>query len=65
MNTQKYYETNGYYIFPNLVPHTKIDRLLNLYQRDIVHSRYPFFRQNINKYEPNQVNQFGYVTQSF
>ena len=62
---QDYYEANGYYVYRELVPHDLIDRLLDRYQRDIVPSKYPFFRQNTNRYEPNKLTEQGYVQQSF
>lgn len=65
MNPQHYYETNGYFIFRNLVPTDLIDRLLGLYKKQIIPSRHPFFRQDTNKYEANQMNEFGHVKQAF
>jgi phytanoyl-CoA hydroxylase len=70
MNTQElsardYYETNGYVVFKQLIPLELIDSLLKVYQRDIVTSKHPFFRQNTNVYEQNNLNEFGYVKQSF
>lgn len=62
---KSYYEKNGYAVVRNVIPTHLIDHLLNLYQSDIVSSRHPFFRQNTNRYEPNKVNQFGHVQQSF
>jgi phytanoyl-CoA hydroxylase len=53
------------FICPQLVPADQIDRLLAIYQRDIIPSKTPFFRQNTNRYESNQINQFGYVEQAF
>jgi phytanoyl-CoA hydroxylase len=65
MNERDYYEKNGYVVFQNLVSTDLIDKLLKLYSEQIVPSKYPFFRQNTNIYESNQLNQFGYVNQSF
>jgi phytanoyl-CoA hydroxylase len=65
MHSKEYFETNGYIVFSQLVPAERIDTLLTLYQRDIVPSCHPFFRQNTNRYEPNQLNEFGFVKQAF
>lgn len=64
-NAQNYYETAGYVVFRNLVLIELIDRLLNLYESDIVPSKYPFFRKNKYAYEVNDISEFGYVKQSF
>lgn len=65
MEPKTYYDEKGYFIFPNLIPASEIDRLLNFYVQDIVTSPNLFFRQNTNKYESNRVNEFGFVEQSF
>ncbi len=65
MNQQEYYKANGYVVCPNLVPVEAIDRLLNFYKGKILPSKYPFFRQNTNKYETNELNEFGHVKQAF
>lgn len=65
MQPQSYYQENGYVVFRNLLPLELIDKLLNLYTKQIVPSTYPFFRQSTSKYEVNQLNEFGYVKQSF
>ncbi|HET7633571.1 MAG TPA: phytanoyl-CoA dioxygenase family protein [Burkholderiales bacterium] len=65
MDACEYYLENGYVIFRGLVPHRKIDDLLDLYKSTIVPSPYPFFRQNTNKYEKNAITEHGYVRQSF
>lgn len=65
MNQQEHYQTQGYCIFEKLIPLHLIDRLLSLYERDIVVSSYPFFRQNTSKYEENQLTEAGHVKQSF
>lgn len=62
---QEYYEENGYYICRGIVPGDMIDQLLKLYKEDIVKSKYPFFRQNTHAYEPNELNEHGYVKQSY
>ncbi|RMF24130.1 MAG: phytanoyl-CoA dioxygenase family protein [Cyanobacteria bacterium J083] len=65
MNPQEYYRDNGYFVYRNLLPHDAIDNLLDLYNQKIIPAKYPFFRQDTNKYEPNQINKFGYVKQAF
>lgn len=65
MQPDAYYEENGYVVFRNLIPTDLIEQLLNAYHKAIVPSNHPFFRQNTNKYETNQLNEFGYVKQSF
>jgi phytanoyl-CoA hydroxylase len=65
MDVRDYYETNGYVVLRNLVSCDLIDTLLKLYSEQILPSNYPFFRQNTNAYEPNKLNEFGYVEQSF
>ncbi|KJH73148.1 phytanoyl-CoA dioxygenase family protein [Aliterella atlantica] len=65
MEPKNYYQENGYIVFRNLIPIDLIDRLLELYTKKIVLSRYPFFRQSTNQYEVNRLNEFGYVEQSF
>jgi phytanoyl-CoA hydroxylase len=65
MQPREYYQENGYVIFRNLIPIDLIDKLLYLYTKEIVPSRYPFFRQSTNQYEVNHFNEFGYVEQSF
>jgi phytanoyl-CoA hydroxylase len=59
------YETNGYVVCRQVIDHHRIDRVIETYQNTIVPSRYPFFRQSHNRYEPNQLDQYGYVQQSF
>ncbi len=65
MNERNYYETNGYFVERNLFSNDLIDRLLKSYKDKIVPSNYPFFRQNTNEYEPNELNEFGHVNQAF
>ena len=65
MDPHEYYEANGYFVFRNLIPVDLIDRLTKLYAKNIVPSNYPFFRQNTNQYEANELNEFGYVKQAF
>ena len=64
-NTRELYEENGYVVIPNLVPTDLIDKLLTLYKKDVISSSYPFFRQSTNAYQPNKINEFGNVEQSF
>jgi phytanoyl-CoA hydroxylase len=65
MNPHDYYQKNGYVVFRNLIAKDLIDRLIDLYQKEIVPSSYPFFRQSTNNYEANRANEYGYVEQSF
>ncbi len=60
-----YYRTHGYAVVRDLVPKSQIRDLLTLYERDIVPSRHPFFRQSSNAYEANEVTVHGFVRQSF
>jgi phytanoyl-CoA hydroxylase len=65
MNLHEYYQTKGYVVIPQLLPTNLINDLLNLYKQDIVPTKYLFFRQNTNRYESNEINEFGYVKQAF
>lgn len=65
MDLKNYYETNGYVVCENLVSTDLIDKLVNLYKEQIVPSKEPFFRQMTNKFEPNDVTEFGHVRQDF
>ena len=66
MDTRRnYYEENGYVVCPNLVSTDLIDKLVSLYKDQIVTSKEPFFRQMTNRYEPNEITEFGYVKQDF
>jgi phytanoyl-CoA hydroxylase len=60
-----HYSRYGYVVMRGLVPQPCIQDLLTLYKHEIVPSRYPFFRQNANAYEPNKFSMHGYVQQSF
>jgi len=65
MDVKNYYETNGYVVCENLFSTELIDKLVNLYKEQIVPSKEPFFRQMTNKFEPNDVTEFGHVKQDF
>lgn len=66
MTTPKeYYDANGYYIFRKLIPEQLIDKLLETYNRDILASSNPFFRQSSNKWEQNSISEYGYAIESF
>lgn len=66
MNTPKdYYDGNGYYIFQKLVPEHLIDKLLEIYNSEILSSNNYFFRQSSNRWERNRINEFGYCEESF
>jgi phytanoyl-CoA hydroxylase len=60
-----HYERQGYVVYPGLIPADRIDRLMELYRRDIVSSTSKFYRQNTNHYERNRLNPYGHVEQSF
>jgi phytanoyl-CoA hydroxylase len=65
MSQKEYYDTNGYVIFPQLISAKLVDEFLEQYQKKIVSSHYPFFRQDTNRYEANCLDEFGYVKQAF
>lgn len=65
MNLQEYYQKNGYVIVPQLISNDLIHALLDVYKREVLPSKTPFFRQNTNRYELNEINEFGYVKQAF
>jgi phytanoyl-CoA hydroxylase len=65
MSLNNYFTENGYVVFPKLITSELIEAFLKRYQADIVSSNTPFFRQNTNRYEPNQLSQFGHVEQAF
>lgn len=66
MNQPKeYYDENGYYIFQGLIPESLVDNLLEIYESQILPSKNHFFRQSSNRWEKNQINQFGYCEESF
>jgi phytanoyl-CoA hydroxylase len=65
VSPQQYYESNGYYIWRNLIDQQGIDQLLTRYRNDVLPSKLPFFRQNSSRYEKNDLTKHGYVKQSF
>lgn len=65
MDIRDYFETNGYVVLRNLISSDLINKLLELYAQQIVPSKHPFFRQDTNAYELNELNEFGYVKQAF
>lgn len=65
MQVKEYFDQNGYVVVPQLVPNELIDNFLRLYHQEIAPSHHPFFRQNTNRYEANQINEHGYVQQAF
>jgi phytanoyl-CoA hydroxylase len=60
-----YYDTHGYVVFGGLLPSALIDNVMSRYEAEIKPSKSKFFRQNTNHYEPNAINDHGYVRQSF
>ena len=65
MDTQEHYQKYGYAIVHNFVPEPLIENVLASYERDIVQSQRPFFRQSTYSYSKNELNEFGYVKESF
>jgi phytanoyl-CoA hydroxylase len=64
-NVSDYYQEQGYVVIEQLVPHRLIDRLLALYQAQILNSSAKFYRQNTNVYDANRLTPAGHVIQSF
>ncbi|RZL11232.1 MAG: hypothetical protein EOP40_03530 [Rubrivivax sp.] len=60
-----YYLEHGYVVMDQVVPHAHIDRLMKLYQGQILHSKAKFYRQNTNVYDANRMTPAGHVIQSF
>ena len=61
----EHYARYGYVVVRGVVPRQQIKELRALYALRIVPSKYPFFRQSSNAYEPSKMNGHGYVRQSF
>jgi len=61
----EHYARFGYAVVRSLVPRSQVEELKALYAQQLVPSRHPFFRQNTNAYEANQLTRHGYVRQSF
>lgn len=59
------YAEQGYCVHRGVIDEHLIDQLRWRYERDIVPSNYPFFRQNTDAYERNRHTERGYVKQSF
>lgn len=59
------YDKKGYYIFHRLIPEHLIDKLLRLYESEILSSKNYFFRQSSNRWQKNKINEFGYCDESF
>jgi phytanoyl-CoA hydroxylase len=64
-STKDYYNSHGYVVLRKLIPEEKVDRLVDLYKRQIVPSKAKFYRQNTNEYEANDLTSAGHVIQSF
>jgi phytanoyl-CoA hydroxylase len=60
-----YYDEHGYVICRGLINDIAVDRVMQAYKADILHSKSKFFRQNENKYNQNRVTSHGFVEQSF
>ena len=65
MDLRKHYQQYGYAILRNAISKPLINSLLFHYTRDIVPSPDPFFRQSTYSYRKNELNEFGYVKESF
>jgi len=48
-NPREFYEANGYYVFPKLIPEQLIENILEEYKLNILPSPKPFFRQSSNR----------------
>ncbi len=62
---RQYYERNGYVVLPGQISEALIDSFLSYYQRDILHAKAKFYRQNTNVYDRNRFTDHGHVIQSF
>lgn len=65
VSSSEYYNDNGYVVLEQLIPHHRIDRLLDLYKRQIYDTKAKFYRQNTNVYDTNRLTSGGHVIQSF
>jgi phytanoyl-CoA hydroxylase len=66
MNKSKeLYDENGFYIFQKLVPENLIDKILDIYNSEIIESSNYFFRQSSNRWERNKRTDYGYCEESF
>jgi phytanoyl-CoA hydroxylase len=66
MNKPKeFYDENGFYIFQKLVPGNLIDKILDIYNSEIIESSNYFFRQSSNRWERNKRTDYGYCEESF
>lgn len=59
------YRRDGWVKVPGLLDPALIDTLMAVYSQDLLPSASRFFRQNTNRYEPNNVDRYGHVTNSF
>lgn len=59
------YRRDGWVKVPGLVDPARIDALQAAYMADLLPSRSKFFRQNTNRYEPNDIDEHGHVINSF
>lgn len=59
------YRRDGWVKVPGLIDGARIDALLTAYAFDLLSSRSKFFRQNTNRYEPNDIDGHGHVINSF
>jgi phytanoyl-CoA hydroxylase len=64
-NPQSFYDSEGYYIFRNLIPNDAIEKLLKKYHSQILPSKNNFFRQSSNRWETNKLSSSNYCEESF
>jgi phytanoyl-CoA hydroxylase len=63
MDLADYYDTHGYVIVPDLVPHAKIDRLLSSLER-FKARRLPYYSQTIHNWVRPEVEEHGFMVDS-
>ncbi|MBW4547830.1 MAG: phytanoyl-CoA dioxygenase family protein [Symplocastrum torsivum CPER-KK1] len=62
---KEFYEENGFCIFQKLVPEDLVDKILDIYNSQILESSNYFFRQSSNRWERNKRTYYGYCEESF
>lgn len=63
MDLLDHYQTEGYVIVPDLMPHAKIDRLVERYER-FKRGRRPFYSESIHKWILPELDDRGFMVQS-
>ena len=61
INPLENYQTNGYFVWRNLVSSELIDVLLGNYHSEVLPSKRFFVRQDSGKWQTNQINEFGHL----